>query len=81
MQEMQVNFIPPCSNTFIVDRVDPQLEETVLDPACGTGGFLTNVIDYKRNNYVKSPQMKKLLQKTISVLRKNHCRTCFVPPT
>lgn len=25
---------------FIVDIVDPQIGETILDPACGTGGFL-----------------------------------------
>jgi type I restriction enzyme M protein len=25
---------------FLVDVVDPQLRETILDPACGTGGFL-----------------------------------------
>ena len=25
---------------FIVEMVDPRLRETVLDPACGTGGFL-----------------------------------------
>ncbi len=25
---------------FMVERVDPRLGETVLDPACGTGGFL-----------------------------------------
>jgi len=26
---------------FMVERMDPQIGETVLDPACGTGGFLT----------------------------------------
>ena len=26
---------------FMVERIDPQIGETVLDPACGTGGFLT----------------------------------------
>ncbi len=26
---------------FMVKMIDPQLGETVLDPACGTGGFLT----------------------------------------
>jgi type I restriction enzyme M protein len=37
-----------------VDRVDPQLDESVLDPACGTGGFLACTIDHKRVNYVKN---------------------------
>lgn len=26
---------------FMVERINPQIGETVLDPACGTGGFLT----------------------------------------
>src|SRR5215207_4029964 len=26
---------------FMVERIDPQIGETVLDPACGTGGFLS----------------------------------------
>ena len=31
---------------FIVDVVDPQLGETVLDPACGTGGFLISAYEH-----------------------------------
>jgi type I restriction enzyme M protein len=31
---------------FIVDRVDPQLGETVLDPAAGTGGFLVEAFKH-----------------------------------
>ncbi|HLP96032.1 MAG TPA: class I SAM-dependent DNA methyltransferase [Saprospiraceae bacterium] len=58
-------YTPRAVTTFIVDRIAPQLEETVLDPACGTGGFLTNAIEYKRNNFVKSPAEEEILQKTI----------------
>ncbi|MCH8057156.1 MAG: SAM-dependent DNA methyltransferase, partial [Proteobacteria bacterium] len=38
-------YTPRAVTTFMVDRLAPQLEEKVLDPACGTGGFLTNVIE------------------------------------
>jgi len=38
-------YTPRAVTQFIVDQVDPRLGETVLDPACGTGGFLTCVID------------------------------------
>lgn len=31
---------------FMVDVVDPKLGETVLDPACGTGGFLVETYDH-----------------------------------
>ena len=58
-------YTPRAVTTFIVDRIAPQVEETVLDPACGTGGFLTNVIEYKRNNFVKSSAEEEILQKTI----------------
>lgn len=31
---------------FMVEVIDPQLGETVLDPACGTGGFLTEAFQH-----------------------------------
>lgn len=58
-------YTPRAVTRFVVDRVGPQLEETVLDPACGTGGFLTNVIDYKRSHFVTSPEDEEKLQETI----------------
>lgn len=38
-------YTPRPVTRFIVEQVNHQLGETVLDPACGTGGFLTSVID------------------------------------
>jgi type I restriction enzyme M protein len=31
---------------FVVQQVDPRLGETVLDPACGTGGFLAEAYEH-----------------------------------
>lgn len=31
---------------FMVERIDPKIGETVLDPACGTGGFLTEAFEH-----------------------------------
>lgn len=31
---------------FIVQQVDPKLDEVVLDPACGTGGFLVEALEH-----------------------------------
>jgi type I restriction enzyme M protein len=44
-------YTPRAITAFMVDRVNPRLDrhETVMDPACGTGGFLTAVIDHFRN--------------------------------
>jgi len=58
-------YTPRAVTTFMVDRIAPRLEETVLDPACGTGGFLSNVIEYKRDHFVKSPADEEVLQRTI----------------
>ena len=63
-------YTPRALTTFIVDRIAPKLEETVLDPACGTGGFLANVIEYKRANFVKSPSDEDILQSSIHGVEK-----------
>ena len=34
-------YTPRAATQFAIDMVNPRLGETVLDPACGTGGFLT----------------------------------------
>jgi len=47
-------YTPRAVTSFIVDRVDPTLHESVLDPACGTGGFLACAIDHKRSRYVQN---------------------------
>jgi type I restriction enzyme M protein len=47
-------YTPRAVTKFIVGRVNPTLAESVLDPACGTGGFLACTIDHKRVNYVKN---------------------------
>jgi type I restriction enzyme M protein len=41
-------YTPRAVTEFMVERVNPSLKkrETVLDPACGTGGFLTATIDH-----------------------------------
>lgn len=54
-------YTPRAVTQFIVNRVDAQLYESVLDPACGTGGFLTCTIDHKRSHYVKSAEDEETL--------------------
>lgn len=58
-------YTPRPLTQFVVEMIDPKLEEIVLDPACGTGGFLTNTIEHKRSNYVNSQEDEKLLHDTI----------------
>jgi type I restriction enzyme M protein len=63
-------YTPRAVTQFMVERVDPQLGETVLDPACGTGGFLTCTIDHIRKHYVKTPADEQTLQASITGVEK-----------
>lgn len=58
-------YTPRPLTKFIVEMVAPELGETILDPACGTGGFLVNALEYVRNNEVKDWRGEKKLQASI----------------
>lgn len=46
---------------FMVQQVEPRLGEIVLDPACGTGGFLVETLEYLLP-HVKTAQQRRSLQ-------------------
>jgi len=62
-------YTPRAVTQFMVDMVNPQLGETVLDPACGTGGFLSCAIDHLRKQ-VKTPDDEELLQRSVQGIEK-----------
>ncbi len=41
--------------TMMVELVDPNIPDTVYDPACGTGGFLIDAIEYILAKYSTEP--------------------------
>ncbi|MDR2219484.1 MAG: type I restriction-modification system subunit M [Methylobacillus sp.] len=47
---------------FMVQVTDPRLGETVLDPACGTGGFLVEAYDHLHAQIGKDVNKRALLQ-------------------
>ncbi len=63
-------YTPRPVTQFIVDRVNPQLGEKILDPACGTGGFLTCTIEHVRKQYVKTVEDERQLQASIHGVEK-----------
>ena len=63
-------YTPRAVTQFMVDMVDPKLGEKILDPACGTGGFLTCSIEHLRSKYVKSVKDREKLQKAIHGVEK-----------
>lgn len=46
---------------FMVQMLDPKIGETVLDPACGTGGFLVEAFEHLKKQ-AKTVEHKKILQ-------------------
>ena len=67
-------YTPRAVTQFMVQQTAPQLGERILDPACGTGGFLTAVIDYVRDEtkQVKKPKQEEKLQASIHGVEKKH---------
>ena len=47
-------YTPRPITNFAIEMLDPQLGESILDPAVGTGGFLCSAIRHVRTNYVTS---------------------------
>jgi len=58
-------YTPRAITEFMTDIVNPRLGEKVLDPACGTGGFLTSAIENIRKQDVKNVDDLKTLEETI----------------
>jgi type I restriction enzyme M protein len=63
-------YTPRAVTQFMVDMVDPKLGEIILDPACGTGGFLTSAIENIRTAQVKTVEDEHLLQRCIHGIEK-----------
>ena len=59
-------YTPRPLTNFIVRMLDPKLGETILDPACGTGGFLISALEYIRSKgEVKTKKDENKLQSQI----------------
>lgn len=62
-------YTPRAVTQFAIDMVNPQLGEIVLDPACGTGGFLTGAFEHMKKQ-VKKPAELKTLKNSIRGVEK-----------
>ena len=63
-------YTPRAVTQFAVDMVNPRLGEQVLDPACGTGGFLACAIEHIRSQDVSTPEQEEQLQASIRGVEK-----------
>lgn len=63
-------YTPRAVTKFAVEMTNPQLGEVVMDPACGTGGFLSGAIEHIRNSGVNTPEQEATLQDSIRGVEK-----------
>jgi Type I restriction-modification system methyltransferase subunit len=63
-------YTPRAVTQFMVDMTDPKIGQKVLDPACGTGGFLVCAYNHVNDKYVKGVEDRELLQKSILGIEK-----------
>ena len=63
-------YTPRAVTEFIVRMVNPRLGEKVMDPACGTGGFLSCSIEHIRKQDVKTVEDEAQLQNSIHGVEK-----------
>jgi type I restriction enzyme M protein len=63
-------YTPRAVTAVMVDRIDPRPGETLLDPACGTGGFLTCALRHMRDRYIKRPADEDRMQSALLAVEK-----------
>jgi type I restriction enzyme M protein len=62
-------YTPRAATQFAVQMINPQLGERILDPACGTGGFLTHSFSHVQEQ-VRTPEDLELLKQSIHGVEK-----------
>jgi type I restriction enzyme M protein len=63
-------YTPRAVTAFMANRIDPKPGQILLDPACGTGGFLTCAIRHMREQYVKKPADEQKMQQGLRAVEK-----------
>src|SRR5258707_3459713 len=63
-------YTPRAVTAFMADRIDPHPGEILLDPACGTGGFLTCALRHMRERYIKKVEDEQIMQDALRAVEK-----------
>lgn len=58
-------YTPRAVTEFIIEMVNPQIGEKILDPASGTGGFLTGTIEHLRKENTSLETLRSIQENVI----------------
>lgn len=64
-------YTPRAVTQFIVEQVNPRLGESIMDPACGTGGFLVCAIEHLRKQ-ATTEEDERVIQDCFTGIEKKH---------
>jgi type I restriction enzyme M protein len=64
-------YTPRAVTQFIVEQVNPRIGESIMDPACGTGGFLVCAIEHLRKQ-AKTEAHERSIQECFAGIEKKH---------
>src|SRR4051812_22651905 len=63
-------YTPRAVTAFMAERIDPRPGEILLDPACGTGGFLTCSLRHMEEKYVKNVKDREKMHAALRAVEK-----------
>jgi type I restriction enzyme M protein len=63
-------YTPRAVTSFMVQQIDPKPGEILMDPACGTGGFLTCAMAHMRERYIKRAEQEDEMQSALRAVEK-----------
>ena len=63
-------YTPRAVTQFIVDMINPKIGEKVLDPACGTGGFLACTIEHLKKQIQTTEEGESLNSNILGIEKK-----------
>lgn len=63
-------YTPRAVTQFMVDMVNPRLGQVVLDPACGTGGFLVCALEHIKKQEARSAKDLQVLERSLRGVEK-----------
>ena len=63
-------YTPRAVTAFMVQQVDPRPGEILLDPACGTGGFLTCAIRHMEAKHITRPEQRQRMERNLRATEK-----------
>lgn len=74
-------YTPRAITEFMTETINPRLGEKVLDPACGTGGFLVSAIKNIQKQDIKAWRIGKHCKHPSMAWNSSPCLSCWPSPT